>query len=318
MIEIQKPTKLQLPIVMYNVTEICPLRCRHCYNESGAGKHMPPKEKLQSGLEIIIQAGAGTINFTGGEPLIVPNIAGYVEHAHINGLNTMLNTSGLPITSAKGHNILENLEGNLDLIKIGLSGATPDTNDYIRGKGNFAMATIALAKIKEHKAIASCLKVCLDRHNANEIESIVRFGLDNSVKEIFFGQLINIGRARKELLDLEFNYEDLQRVADNLKLVKEKYGNQIRIAKYCALNGKCKNVGLYYTVTSRGAVGPCLMHEDLAIGNIFETGDIKALFREVDYMRNKVHTHSSLKDLQKNKKYSLKESYRCLNNSGEC
>lgn len=305
-VEMQKPTKLQLPIVMYNVTEICPLRCKHCYNESGAGKYMPSKEKLQSGLEIIIQAGTGTINFTGGEPLIVPNITSYVEYAHIKRLNTMLNTSGLPITRANGHNILENLEGNLDLIKIGLSGATPDTNDYIRGKGNFAIAAIALAKIKEHASIASCLKVCLDKHNANEIESIVRFGLDNGVKEIFFGQLINTGRARKELLDLEFNYEDLQRVADDLEIVKEKYGNQIRIAKYCALNGKCKNDGIYYTVTSRGAVGPCLIREDLAIGNIFETSDIKSLFREVDYRRNKIDAHSSLKDLQKNKKILYK------------
>jgi MoaA/NifB/PqqE/SkfB family radical SAM enzyme len=289
---------------MYNVTEVCPLRCKHCYNESGAGKYMPSQERLQIGLDKVINAGAGTINFTGGEPLVVPNMTSYVAYTRSRGLNTMLNTSGLPLVGTRGHQLLEELEGNLDLIKIGLSGATPETNDYIRGKGNFSIAVRALGNIGEHEAIASCLKVCLDKHNYHEVEDIVKFGLDNKVKEIFFGQLVNTGRARKELVNLELDYDELQRVADDLERVREKYEEEIRIAKYCTLNGKCLDQGIYYTVTARGAVGPCLIREDLALGNI-HSEDVSSLFRLVDSRRKVIPTHSSLKDLEGRLEISL-------------
>lgn len=292
-----KPTKLKLPIVMYNVTEDCQLKCKHCYNESCNGKYTPSAARLQKGLEKIIEAGAGTINFTGGEPFLVPTITELVNYAHRQGLNTMLNTNGIILRSRTGSVLLEKLENNLDLIKIGLSGACAESNDYIRGPGNFRIAQESLEKLHNYSSIASCLKVCLDKHNMYEMEDIVRFALNYDVKEIFFGQLVNTGRAMKEELTSKvFDSSDLRYVADNLNLLQEKYGKNIRIAKYCTLNGKCQDKGIYYNVTAQGAVGPCLIREDLAQGNIFQD-DVKMLFKLIDAQRKFSPTHSSLKNL---------------------
>ena len=38
-----KLKSLKTPIVMYNVTEDCQLRCKHCYNESGGHKFYTPE-----------------------------------------------------------------------------------------------------------------------------------------------------------------------------------------------------------------------------------------------------------------------------------
>ncbi|MDX6283096.1 MAG: hypothetical protein QOH03_4167, partial [Kribbellaceae bacterium] len=71
MTEIPPPTG-----VVWDVTFACPLRCQHCYTESG---RRPSKQLgLPELLEIadsLIAMKPREISIAGGEPLLVPGIA---------------------------------------------------------------------------------------------------------------------------------------------------------------------------------------------------------------------------------------------------
>lgn len=287
--------KLRRPIVMYNVTEDCQLRCKHCYNESGGRKSCTPsRDKLFEDIEKISKV-AGAINFTGGEPFLVPDLPYLMTLAYSNGADTIVTTNGLCFMKKDASELLEKIEEPTYMMKIGMMGATPETNDYIRGRGHFEVAVKSLDLLANYDFV-SCIKVSLDKHNMNEIEDFVRLALDHNVDQIVFGQLVQVGRASKFLRNLMPSLDNTKRISDEIKRVKEKYWGSVKIAQHCTLSGLCLDHGHFYTVTVRGGMTPCLMREDLAIGNI-RTDDVNLLFSEVDNLRKDVKTHSSVRDI---------------------
>ena len=281
--------KLRRPIVMLNVTEDCQLRCKHCYNTSGGLKHATPADLQERTVKVARAAGA--INFTGGEPFLVPELPELLKISHAHGVDNIITSNGLLVDEA----LLDQITPHVYMLKIGMMGATPTTNDFIRGRGHFKTAIKALDLMAGYDFV-SCMKVSLDRHNMDEIEAFCQVALEHGVDQLVFGQLVNQGRASKMLQDLLLTHLDLQQVQEELTRVKEKYWGQLKIAKHCTLSGLCEEAGHFYTVTSTGAMAPCLMREDLAGGNI-ATVDVKEMMAMVDFFGRGRH-HSSVKDLE--------------------
>jgi len=280
--------KLRRPIVMLNVTEDCQLRCKHCYNTSGGQKRATPTDLQERTVKVARAAGA--INFTGGEPFLVPELPELLKISHAHGVDNIITSNGLLVDEA----LLDQIEPYVYMLKLGMMGATPATNDFIRGRGHFKTATKALDLMAGYDFV-SCMKVSLDRHNMDEIEAFCQVALDHGVDQLVFGQLVSQGRASKLLNNLMLTRGDLQHVQDELIRVKEKYWGQIKVAKHCTLSGLCEEPGHFYTVTASGGMSPCLMREDLANGNI-TTGDARQMMAQVDACRG--HNHSSVKDLK--------------------
>lgn len=289
--------KLKRPIVMLNVTERCQLRCRHCYNNSGVGCESSTEE-LQ-GLVDKVSAAAGTINFTGGEPLLRPELPKLLARTASKGIDNIVTTNGLLLDE----HWLEQAEGNLYMLKIGMMGATSETNDYIRGKGHFDVAMRTLELMRSYDVI-SCMKISLDKHNYSEMEQMVQLAVEKGVRQIVFGQLVGMGRAAKQLAELVFGYDELQDVQERIEQLRESYGSAVKIAPHCTLSGLCADAGEFYTITAQGKVSPCLMREDLAIGNLYKDG-VAEVFRRVDHSRGLVKAHSSWRDVEGRERFGF-------------
>ncbi len=283
--------KLKRPIVMLNITERCQLRCRHCYNNSGVGCESNAEEFQR--LVDKVNNVAGTINFTGGEPLLRPELPELLAYTASRGIDNIITTNGLLLDE----NWLGKAEGNLYMLKIGMMGATAETNDYIRGKGHFEVAMKALDLMRNYDVI-NCMKISLDKHNYFEMEQMVQLAVGKGVKQIVFGQLVGMGRAAKQLVGLFFGYDELRVVQEKIGRLHESYGSAVKIAPHCTLSGLCADAGEFYTVTAQGKVSPCLMREDLALGNLY-TENAAEVFSRVDSSRGLIKAHSSWRDLEK-------------------
>lgn len=86
-------------IISWNTTRECNLRCRHCYRDAGE----KDRSELNTGegkelLEEMARAGFKIVIFSGGEPLLRPDIYELVGHACRAGLRPVFGTNGTLIT----------------------------------------------------------------------------------------------------------------------------------------------------------------------------------------------------------------------------
>jgi len=118
------------------LTYACPLHCVYCSNPVEFARH---RDALDTATwrRVLRQAerlGVVQVNFTGGEPLLRPDLEDLVEEARALDLYTNLITSGLPLDRAR----LERLRRlGLDNVQVSIQDARSAESDRIAGREAF-------------------------------------------------------------------------------------------------------------------------------------------------------------------------------------
>jgi MoaA/NifB/PqqE/SkfB family radical SAM enzyme len=129
----------------------CNLRCAMCRLPEG-GLLLPRRsEKALSTEEMLgvvdgfADLGARGIGFTGGEPLLRPDLFLLLRRARARGLLTHLNTNGTLVNEEISRAILD---AGVDSLNISLDGAEEATHDRIRGvPGAFRRTVEAIRRV---------------------------------------------------------------------------------------------------------------------------------------------------------------------------
>ncbi|MBQ9095411.1 MAG: radical SAM protein, partial [Akkermansia sp.] len=93
-------SRARKPIVVWNITRTCNLRCVHCYADSHAQKY-PGELTLEQCHDVIDNLADYQVNallLSGGEPLLHPHLPELLEHATERGLKVTISTNGTRIT----------------------------------------------------------------------------------------------------------------------------------------------------------------------------------------------------------------------------
>ena len=88
------------PVVVWNVTRRCNLRCVHCYAHADAAP-APDELSFEEGLALLddLKAfGTPVVLFSGGEPLMRPDLCDLVRHTVAAGMRAVISTNGTLIT----------------------------------------------------------------------------------------------------------------------------------------------------------------------------------------------------------------------------
>ncbi len=89
-------SKDKKPIVVWNITRRCNLRCVHCYSDSRDQNYegeLTTPQALKV-LDDLAEFQAPTVLFSGGEPLMRPDLFELAEAARSKGLRCVLSTNG--------------------------------------------------------------------------------------------------------------------------------------------------------------------------------------------------------------------------------
>ena len=88
------------PVVVWNSTRTCNLRCRHCYMESDGQKYDGEltTEEAKRFIDGLAEFRVPVLLFSGGEPLIRPDFFELAEYARDKGVRPTLSTNGTLIT----------------------------------------------------------------------------------------------------------------------------------------------------------------------------------------------------------------------------
>ena len=218
-------SKDKKPVVVWNVTRKCNLRCVHCYSHS-EDRNYAGELSYDEGITLIddlAQFGSPVILFSGGEPLVRPDVLELIQHAVDRGLRAVLSTNGTLITKMIAKKLKEI---GLSYVGISLDGLD-DRHDAFRGvQGTF---------LKVMKAIRNCmemelkvgLRFTITKRNFGDIEGIFDLVEEQRIPRICFYHLVYAGRGT-ELIQEDLDNFQTRGVVD-LILERTKRLHQIGI-----------------------------------------------------------------------------------------
>ncbi len=199
------------PIVVWNCTRRCNLRCVHCYSHSQDVEYAE-EMSTEEGKRLIDQLadfGAPVILFSGGEPLIRKDLFELIQYATSRKLRAVISTNGTLIKP----NVAKRLQ-QFDLSYVGVSiDGTEEINDRFRGvEGAYARAIAGIRNCQE-AGLKVGLRFTINGRNASEIPAIFDLVEKEGIPRICFYHLVYAGRG-SELVKEDLDHADTRRVVD--------------------------------------------------------------------------------------------------------
>jgi MoaA/NifB/PqqE/SkfB family radical SAM enzyme len=284
-------TKLSRPLnlptaITINVTPNCFLKCIQC----DLWKTTPEKHiSLQNGQKIIDRLsnwlGPHYLFFTGGEPLLNPNLTQIISYAQSKQINCHLNSNG----SLIDENIAQKLAtAKLTAISISLDGSTAKLHDKFRGVPHtFAKATTAIKLLQKYSK--SKMKIYINTvimsSNIDDLSNIALLAQKMKIDNVNFQTLLpNLGtnwhQSNLSKIPLWPHPIKVNKNVDKLIKLKKQYPNLINnslsdlenIKKYYQNPGYLNKIicaaGINnFIVNNQGEVRLCF--EFPSIGNIY-------------------------------------------------
>ncbi|MDL2272573.1 heme b synthase [Desulfovibrio sp. OttesenSCG-928-I05] len=138
----------RLKLVAWEVTRSCNLACKHCRAEA----HMEPypgecdTAAAKALIDTFPDVGNPIIIFTGGEPLLRPDIFELASYATAKGLRCVMAPNGTLITPETARRLKES---GIERCSISIDGAGPETHDVFRGvPGSFEASMRGIEHLK--------------------------------------------------------------------------------------------------------------------------------------------------------------------------
>lgn len=183
------------PVVIWNVTRRCNLKCRHCY--AVAADHDFPGELTRAEAEGVLDDLAAykipALILSGGEPLSRPDTLDLARRSKAHGLYTALSTNGTPIVDKVADEVADI---GFDYVGISLDGVGK-TNDWFRGKSGAFEDALAGIRACRDRGIKVGLRFTLTSDNAAELPDLLALAEREGVEKFYLSHLVYAGRGNK-------------------------------------------------------------------------------------------------------------------------
>jgi len=214
------------PVVAWNITRTCNLKCVHCYSNSDAKKYSGELSTAEA-KQFIDDCAAFKVPvllLTGGEPLIRPDVFELVEHANTQNIRTTFSSNGTMIDKETAKRIKALGVGYVGISLDGLGAA----NDQFRGQtGAFDRALTG---------IRNCLNVgqrvglrfTINRYNFHDLENIFRLIKEEGIPRVCFYHLVYSGRG-STMLEHDITHSESRQAMDLIISKAIELGDQCEI-----------------------------------------------------------------------------------------
>jgi 12,18-didecarboxysiroheme deacetylase len=183
----------------------------HCYAHAKAttGDNELTTAQGKTLINDLAQFGVPVLLFSGGEPLIRPDLPELAAYAVQKGMRAVISTNGTLIT-AETARILKDI--GLSYVGISLDGME-DINDRFRGvKGAFASALEGIENCQA-AGIKVGLRFTINKFNVGEISNIFKLIEDKDIPRVCFYHLVYAGRGSK-LVEDDLTHEESRAAVD--------------------------------------------------------------------------------------------------------
>lgn len=204
------------PIVVWNITRTCNLKCLHCYSDS-EGKRYPGEVTTPVAKGVIDDLASFSVPavlFSGGEPLLRPDLFELASYAGAKGLSTVLSTNGTLITPSAAQAIQD---AGFTYVGVSLDGIGA-VHDYFRGvKGAFDRTLQGIRNLIA-RGQKTGLRLTLTEHTLNQIDSLFDLVEKEGIRRVCFYHLVPSGRGKEIFqVDPEKTRQGIDRILERTR-----------------------------------------------------------------------------------------------------
>lgn len=204
-------SKDKRPVVVWNVTRRCNLKCVHCYahakNTSFANELSTDQGKLL--IDDLAEFGSPVMLFSGGEPLMRKDLPRLAAYAVEKGMRAVISTNGTLITPETARNLKKI---GLSYIGISLDGME-EVNDRFRGVNGAFQSALEGIKNSQAAGIKVGLRFTINKFNVNEIPKIFQLLEEMDIPRVCFYHLVYAGRG-SQLVKEDLSHDDSRAAVD--------------------------------------------------------------------------------------------------------
>lgn len=206
-------SKDKKPVVVWNVTRACNLKCLHCYAQ--ATEKVLEKElstqQAKKVLDDLAQFGVPVILFSGGEPLVRPDLPELADYAVKKGMRAVISTNGTLITKEKA-NELKKI--GLSYVGVSLDGMEEVNDNFRKKKGAFKAAISGIENCLE-VGLKVGLRFTLSSLNKDQVGPIFDLLEEMNIPRVCFYHLVYAGRG-SELISQDLSHAETREVVDQI------------------------------------------------------------------------------------------------------
>lgn len=199
------------PVVVWNMTRACNLKCVHCYakaSESSHEKELTTKEAKVM-IDDLAEFGVPVLLFSGGEPLVRADLADLAKYAVGRGMRAVISTNGTLITKDKARALKD---VGLSYVGVSLDGME-EVNDHFRGKKGSFQAAMEGIRNCQKVGLKVGLRFTLNRMNVEEVPRIFDLLEKTDIPRVCFYHLVYAGRG-SELIKEDLDHRQTRAVVD--------------------------------------------------------------------------------------------------------
>jgi len=193
------PPGSESPVIVWNVCRHCNMSCPHCY---AAASFRPDRHELSTDealhlLDELAGCGVRIVIFSGGEPMLRPDLYQLASHARNLGIAPQLSTNGVLVDEEAARRLAD---AGFAYVGISIDG-TRDFNDDYRGLAGGYEAALEGLRCAKAVGMRTGLRMTLTSHNADQTREMLQVAREARVDRFYVSHLLYSGRARRMATD---------------------------------------------------------------------------------------------------------------------
>ena len=204
-------SKDKKPVVVWNMTKRCNLRCIHCYAGAGDGKkirELTTKEAKEM-IDDLASYKVPVLLFSGGEPLLREDLPELVAYATSKGIRAVVSTNGTLITKEKAKDLKT---AGVSYVGISIDGLEEVHDSFRRVQGAFKKTMEGIENCQK-EGIKVGLRFTINRFNVKEVEKIFELIKEREIPRVCFYHLVYSGRG-SSLIKEDLTHKEKRKVLD--------------------------------------------------------------------------------------------------------
>ncbi len=201
------------PIVVWNMTSRCNLRCVHCYAQAGvrAGDDELSTGEARRMLDDIAGMGCPVVLFSGGEPLLRGDAVELAGYARERGLRVGFSTNGTLIDTTMARRLAD---AGVSYVGISLDGLG-ETNDRFRGVAGAFDDAVRGVRSSLDAGLKVGLRFTITRGNVSDVKGLFDLAETLGVPRLCFYHLVYAGRGTA-LIEEDLTHEQTRETVDTI------------------------------------------------------------------------------------------------------
>lgn len=214
------------PVVVWNCTRTCNLKCKHCYASSDSKKYSgelttDEAKKLIDGLG---EFNVPVLLISGGEPLIRDDLMELIRYSQKFNIRSTISTNGTLIDKDMAKSLKEN---SLGYVGISIDGIGAKHDMFRGSKGSFDLALNGIRNCIEIGQKVG-MRFTISRDNIDQLEDIFYLIKEEKIPRACFYHLVYSGRGN-EIMNEDITKEETREVMDLIMRKAIEFGPQTEI-----------------------------------------------------------------------------------------